>query len=92
MSTPGPWIVIENKRERTIQIDTADGRGTVVQPGAISWLPDAKLIAKAPEMRWLIERLVTTLGHATKMCPAEVMEAQGYTALMNEGCSLLAKI
>jgi len=52
--TPGPWKVSENKRERTVQIDTADGRGTVVQPGAITWLPDAPLIAAAPEMYTLL--------------------------------------
>jgi hypothetical protein len=57
MHTPGPWKVTENRRERTIQIDTANGRGTVVQPNAIAWMPDAALIAQAPAMRALLERV-----------------------------------
>ena len=56
--TPGPWIVVENTRERTIQIDTANHHGTVVGPGAISWLPDAPLLAAAPEM---LEMLLTMI-------------------------------
>lgn len=56
--TPGPWAVTRNERERTVQIDTANGRGTVVQPGAISWLPDAPVIAAAPELLALVVKVV----------------------------------
>ncbi len=58
--TPGPWKVVENKRERTVQIDTETG--TVVNPGAISWIPDARLIAAAPTMRDWISLTVRTLN------------------------------
>jgi len=66
--TPGPWVVSENKRERTVQIDTADGRGTVVQPGAITWLPDAPLIASAPEMYALLIDAVAVMESAGVDC------------------------
>jgi hypothetical protein len=73
--TPGPWTVTGNRRERTIQIDTANGRGTVVQPNAISWTPDAVLIAQAPEMWALIDRM-------QQFCPE---------ALRHEARALLAR-
>lgn len=60
--TPGPWIVSKNQREGTSQIDTADGRGTVVQPRAISWAPDARLIAAAPEMLEFVRRVARPLA------------------------------
>jgi hypothetical protein len=67
MHTPGPWKVTENRRERTIQIDTANGRGTVVQPNVISWAPDAALIAQAPAMWALIDRM-------RAFCPVAVQD------------------
>jgi hypothetical protein len=67
MHTPGPWKVTENRRERTIQIDSANGRGTVVQPHAISWRPDAVLIAQAPSTAALLDE-------AEKYCPVELQD------------------
>jgi len=57
--TPGPWKAVENKRERTVQIDTE--KGTVVQPGAISWRPDVYLITAAPALLEALEGLVARL-------------------------------
>jgi hypothetical protein len=53
----GAWMVVRDKRTRAVQIDA--GTGTVVQPGGISWLPDAHLIAAAPE---LYEACVALVG------------------------------
>lgn len=56
--TKGPWVATFNTRERTCQIDTADGRGTVVQPGAVSWVPDVHIIAAAPMLLEAVEALL----------------------------------
>lgn len=65
--TAGPWVVTRNARELTIQVDTADGRGTVVQPGllanpSIGWVPDAYLIAAAPALLSALQTCLRALA------------------------------
>ena len=44
--TPGPWTVVNERGS----VHVNGGGGTVVMPDAIGWLPDATLIAAAPDL------------------------------------------